>query len=74
MELGESEIFLIMMSLENVEEIKEAKRALCIKRHREAYFMVDMKSVLGELIRSGCLLKEFDVKRHQKIKHYKKNI
>lgn len=28
MELGESEVFLVMMSLENVEEIKEAKRAV----------------------------------------------
>lgn len=28
MELGESEVFLVMMSLENVEEIEEAKRAV----------------------------------------------
>lgn len=42
MELGKSEIFLVMMSLENVGEIKEAKRALV---HQE-----EEGSILG----GGC--------------------
>lgn len=74
MELGESEIFLLMVSLENVEEIKEGKGAVCIKGNGAAYILVDVKTIPRGLIHSGCLPRELDVKCHQKIKHYKKNM
>lgn len=41
MELGESEIFLLIITLENVVEIKEAKRAVCIEGNGAAYFSED---------------------------------
>lgn len=54
MELGEREIFPLMMALENVVEIKEAKRAVCIEGNGAAYFSEDAKSIPRGLVHSGC--------------------
>lgn len=54
MELGEREIFPLMMALENVVEIKEAKGAVCMEGNGAAYFSEDAKSIPRGLVHSGC--------------------
>lgn len=54
MELGEREIFPLMMALENVVEIKEGERAVCIEGDGAAYFSEDAKRIPRGLVHSGC--------------------